>query len=144
MRLGRDSFQAVYGIVATTRLGLRYVDIIDRKRISDDLGRAVAWEGLVKESFLRVPTGLATPDDTHFVSEVTSPMEEGLQTVRFGLVRDEDGLSRFRLDVDRYIEGMVPDAEILERLHPFTDDIFSLFVAAAGPDLAEWMKGGET
>lgn len=146
VQMGVDALTAVFGPVATNRLGLRYVDIIDNERIASDLGRSTSWERLISPRFGAVPAAVADLDGTLFACEIASPTANGeAQTVRYGLIKDGDGRRKFRLDVDRYVEGSIEPTNVVSLLNSFADDIFAVFMAAAGPDLLEWMpeKKGE-
>jgi uncharacterized protein (TIGR04255 family) len=138
-RVGIDALVQVYGPIAPTRLGLRYVNVIDKEQIEKDLGRTTTWPSLISEPFASVPASLADLDGTAFLSEVSSPMPTGAQTVRYGLLPDVDGRLKYRLDVDRYAEAAVNTGDLVELLQLFADDIFSMFVATMGPDLMAWM-----
>ncbi len=143
---GVDALSTVFGPVATNRLGLRYVDIIDDERIASDLGRATSWDRLISPRFGAVPATVADLEGTLFACEIASPTTNGGgQTVRYGLIKDADGRRKFRLDVDRYVEGPIEPEKVVSLLNTFADDIFAVFMAAAGPDLLEWMpeKKGE-
>lgn len=84
---------------------------------------------------------MADGEGTLFACEVASPVASGgAQTVRYGLVKDGDGRRKFRLDVDRYVEGPVEPTAVVPLLSKFADDIFAVFIAAAGPELLEWMS----
>lgn len=138
-QVGLDALMAVYGSIASNRLGLRYVDVVDRERIVADLGRPTSWDRLISPRFGAVPAGVADLEGTLFACEVASPVRAGgAQTVRYGLISD-DGKAKFRLDVDRYVEGTIDPSGIVTRLNSFADDIFTVFMAAAGPDLRAWM-----
>ena len=130
-----------YQPVAPVRFGLRYINAIQRKRIGDDLGRSIPWAALVAERFLQVPTGLADLEDTAFSCEVKSLLMDGGLTVRYGLLPAPDSTElHFRLDFDRFIEAGLDAAAVPAKVKGFCDDIFDLFMAAAGPDLIEWMN----
>lgn len=140
VKIGVDALLNVFGSVSPTRLGLRYVDVIDRELIAKDLGRPTSWERLVSGRFASVPGGVADLEGTLFACEVTSPaIDGGAQTARYGLIKDIDGHAKFRLDVDRYQEDSFDLDTTVPRLNAFADDIFAFFIAAAGPDLLEWM-----
>ena len=140
MEVGIDALLKVYGPVTPTRLGLRYVDVVDKERIEADLGRRTTWQDLISDRFLSVPTGLANLEDTLFACEVVSAMPAGgALTVRHGLVREGDQTVKYRLDADRYVESGIDPTRIVEQLGSFADDLFAVFVAAMGPDLREWM-----
>jgi uncharacterized protein (TIGR04255 family) len=128
----------------TTRLGLRYVNQIDQAQIQSDLGRATTWPQLVSDRFLSAPTGLADLDDaTLFACEVASAFDRGSLVARYGLLRDSlDNRTKFRLDLDRYLDVPFGAGEISGLFTTFSDDIFSLFVTAMGSDLRIWMEGG--
>jgi len=139
-------FSALLGLhssVTTTRLGLRYVNQIDQVQIQSELGRATTWQLLVSDRFLSVPTGLANLDDaTLFACEVASPLDRGALVARYGLLRDgPDARTKFRLDLDRYLDVPFEARDISGLLTSFSDDIFSLFVTAMGSDMRIWMEG---
>lgn len=139
-QVGIDALIDLHAPVVPTRLGLRYVDLIDKEQVEADLGRSTEWARLVSEPFLRVPTGLAGLEGTLFACEVAAPVASGgAMTVRYGLVQDADGRVKYRLDVDRYIEDAVDPKQIGDMLGRFADDIFAVFMAAMGPDLKAWM-----
>jgi uncharacterized protein (TIGR04255 family) len=140
VKVGLDGLSKACGPIALKRLGLRYVDVIDREQIEKDLGRATSWDRLISARFASVPAGIADTNGTLFACEVASPMtSSGAQTVRYGLVKDADTRIKFRLDVDRYREEAVDPGSVVTSLNSFADDIFAVFVSAMGPDLLEWM-----
>jgi hypothetical protein len=141
VQVGLNALNSIYGPIVTTRLGLRYVNVIDRERISGNLGRSTSWAELVAPPFGTVPSGAADLDGTLFACEVASPIAGGgAQSVRYGLIKDTEGPPKFRLDVDRYREGPMEPGNIVASLNAFADDIFAVFMAAAGPDLLAWMS----
>jgi uncharacterized protein (TIGR04255 family) len=140
-KVGIDALVETFGPIVPTRLGLRYVDIIDREQIEKALGRPTSWDALLSERFLSIPTGLADLSDTLFACEVASSVPSGgRQTVRYGLVEDADKRVKYRLDVDRYIEERVEPGALVPLLGAFADDIYAVFAAAMGPALSEWME----
>jgi uncharacterized protein (TIGR04255 family) len=141
---GFGALLGLHSSFTTTRLGLRYVNQIDQTQIQSELGRSTTWQQLVSDRFLSVPTGLAELDDaTLFACEVASPLDRGALVARYGLLRDSsDGRTKFRLDLDRYLDVPFAASEVSGLLATFSDDIFSLFVTAMGPDLRIWMEGG--
>ena len=105
-----------------------------------DLGRQTTWPALISERFLAVPSGLADLEGTLFACEVASSMPSGGgQTVRYGLVEDGDKRLKYRLDVDRYVDGPVEPSKVVDLLGAFADDVFAVFIEAMGPDLKAWM-----
>lgn len=147
----RDRLLADFGIlhgalrdtadpITPVRLGLRYINAIDRAAISDGLGRDVAWDDVVAPELVRVPCGLADLDGTIFGAEVSSAMTRGKMILRYGLIPDDEGTPpRFRLDIDRFLDDQLDPAELADLLLAFTQDIYCVFEAAAGPALREWM-----
>lgn len=136
----------IYAPVSARRIGLRYVNVIDKSKISGDLGREVNWAQLITEKFLTCPEGMVNLENTLFYSEFTSPMPEpllGAMTLRYGLIRASDPVVKFRFDTDRYLEGAFDVSSTSEKITSFADDIFSLFISAAGPELQTWMKAKE-
>jgi uncharacterized protein (TIGR04255 family) len=136
------ALSALFSPVFPVRLGLRYVNIIQRERISHELGRNVTWSDLLTQNFAAVPGGVATLDDaTNFAVELSSPCARGKMTVRYGLLTDgvAKEAQQFRLDTDRYIEDSFDVGEVRRMLAGFSDDIFQVFMTAAGPALLEWM-----
>jgi uncharacterized protein (TIGR04255 family) len=139
-KVGIEALTDTCGPLVPTRLGLRYVNLVDKERVEKDLGRSTTWPALVSERFLAVPTGLPDLEETLFACEVGSTMpSRGGQTVRYGLVEDSDKKVKFRLDVDRHITGAVEPSQLVELLGAFADDAFAVFVSAMGPDLKAWM-----
>jgi uncharacterized protein (TIGR04255 family) len=127
--------------LVTQRLGLRYVNLIDRDQVARDLGlESVAWSGILQPRFCEPPTGLVSAEGSLFACEVTAARDRGAQTLRYGIIRDADGRVKAKVDVDRYLEGQVDTAELKDLLRVFSAEIFSLFMAAAGPDLRRWME----
>jgi uncharacterized protein (TIGR04255 family) len=142
-KVGFDALMKICGPVVPARLGLRYVDVIDKERVEADLGRPTSWSALISEKFLAVPTGLANLDGTLFACEIGSPMPNGGgQTVRYGLVQDADKKLKYRLDVDRYVDAPIDPTKLVELLGTFADDVFAVFIASMGPDLKAWMPEG--
>lgn len=139
VKVGLDALGAIFGPVASKRLGLRYVNIVDREQIAKDLGRPTSWDSLIFERCGAVPAGIADMAGL-FACEVASPtISGGDQTVRYGPIKDADGRAKFRLDVDRYVEGTVDPETVVTLLNSFAADIFAVFMASAGPDLRAWM-----
>lgn len=138
-QLAVEALVELFRPVTATRLGLRYVNLLDRAKIGRDLGRAVDWNDLVSAEFLRLPS-VTDLHDTAFATEITSSADSGAMTVRFGHVRDPDGQFRFRFDTDRYVEGEVDLNQSTDQLKDFSGDIYSIFVAAMGTALREWME----
>ena len=130
----------LYDSVAPIRLGMRYINIIRRDTIARDLGKEVEWSGLVRDGFLTFPGNLATLDRTRFANELTSPLADGEMTLRYGILPNpgNDG-THFRLDIDRYVQAEFDPAQTLGRLNAFSDDIYALFISAAGEVLLKWM-----
>lgn len=132
------------GRVSLTRVGLRYINLLDRELIGRKLGREVAWCDLVTEGFLRLPNDLADLDAMLFISEVRGPVRQtGALTLRHGVLKDADGMSRFRFDMDRYSEATLDLDHVPSLLEEFGRDLFSLFKTAMGPALIEWMTAPE-
>lgn len=143
--LGVDALLRLYAPVQGARLGLRYVNFVDCKAISKDLGRDVGWHEVITERFLAVPSGLAQGEGTLYNIEVSSGMSEGEMTLRYGILRDpRDGAEKFRFDLDRYVDAPFESARVREYLAHFSADMYSVFMDAKGPALEEWMLKGDT
>jgi uncharacterized protein (TIGR04255 family) len=130
----------VYAPITATRFGLRYINVIDKGRISTDLGRAVGWRDLIAPEFLTFPAGIADLADTRFRMELASTMPLGSMTLRYGLLPVASGDIAYLFDVDRFREGSVSLAEVECDLPVFAEDIFRAFCVVRGPTLAEWME----
>jgi len=142
MKLLSEALEQSCGTVAPTRLGLRYVNLIDRLQVGETLGRQVGWEDLVAPQFWAVPGAMSNLQDSTFFAETTSSLPRGQMTLRYGVV-PEPSRQRlcFRLDIDRYLDGGVFEMNEVETLlHSFSNDCFQVFMAAAGPSLLEWMN----
>lgn len=133
------ALRSVYAPISPLRLGLRYVNIVDRQRIGADLGRDLGWQDLVAPDFTRMPCNLANLDGMAFGSELTGELERGRLTLRYGMVPEDGAEPRFRLDIDRFMETDVDVDAIQDTLMAFAADIFSVFISAAGTELLGWM-----
>lgn len=137
-----EALLEVYGFASPTRLGMRYVNMLDRDSISRDLAIPVEWSDLVSERFLRVPGELVDDDGAYYHAEVTAPAADGgAMTLRYGRIPDAKG-DKFRFDIDRYAEQGIEMPQITTLLRSFSDDIYELFVEAMGPVLKRWMSEG--
>jgi uncharacterized protein (TIGR04255 family) len=133
---------AIYAPVRPVRLGLRYVNIIERESLGRDLRRTLTWSDLLTPAFAAVPAGIADLDEgTAFLSEISAPCSRGMMTLRYGVLRDPlRKVAQFRLDTDRYIEGGFTIEEVGALLDGFSSDIFQVFMTAAGESLLHWMR----
>ena len=131
--------------VTPTRLGLRYINLIDRARLARELGRNLAWADVVDGSFLGIPGQLSLDDeDCIFMTEAVAALEPGHMTVRHGLWRaTPDSAPVFRLDVDRYVASGIDLDCMAKTLDGFASDIYNAFTMTAGPALNEWMDSRE-
>ncbi len=135
------AFQESFASVSPSRLGLRYVNVVDREAIRRDLGRAAEWSDLVTGGFLGIPAGLADLVATRFATEISSRMDAGMMTLRYGLIPLPARADLvFRLDIDRYREEALDVSLVPGVIAGFSDDIYRVFRAAAGPALLEWME----
>jgi uncharacterized protein (TIGR04255 family) len=134
------ALQAAYAPVHPVRLGLRYVNHIDRMAIGSFLGRDVSWEALIDPDFFRPPLKLVDMQETLFHTEVSSSLPRGSLTLRFGLVPHAT-TTMFLLDLDRAVGGPIRLDEVQSLLEEFADDIYAVFNSACGPALREWLEG---
>jgi len=142
--LALSALLEVYGKIKNTRLGMRYINLIERERIQNDLNREVEWRDLIHSSYLEMPASVATLEGTKFYSEINSPIEGGALTLRYGLLNtSEDKKLRFVFDLDRYLDEEFPLQSIMEKLRSFADDIYALFETMIGPELKQWMSKQE-
>jgi uncharacterized protein (TIGR04255 family) len=140
-----EALNAVYAPVIPARLGLRYVNLIQLSILKKALERDVTWPEVLSAKFAEVPGGGASLNGgTRFIAEVSSPCERGNMTLRHGLLSNgPEEEPHFRLDVDRYLEGVFSLEEIPLLLKTFSSNIFCMFMTAAGPALLEWMRRPE-
>lgn len=133
-----------YGPVPV-RLGLRYVNVIDQRKLATHFSAEIPWTELLTPAFATVPGGLASIDTTtNYLADVTAPREPGKMTVKYGLLMARGAKEQhFRLDTDRFVEGPVKLEEVSGLLEQFSDDIFQVFTMAAGPKLLEWMEAAQ-
>lgn len=130
----------IYKPIQPTRLGLRYVNFVDREQIAAGLGIGdLAWDELISEDFLKIPGNLADVEGAVFLNEITSSLEPGAMTVRYGLTGRDDR-EVFRIDVDRYLQERFDPADILGLLERFSRDVYSLFIHAVNTRLYDWME----
>jgi uncharacterized protein (TIGR04255 family) len=134
------ALDAAYAPVHPVRLGLRYVNQIDREAIGSFLGRDVGWQELIDPDFFRPPLKLVDLQETRFHTEVTSSLAHGSLTLRFGLVPHAT-TTMFLLDLDRAVGEPIRLQDVQPLLAEFADDIFAVFNSACGPALREWLEG---
>lgn len=141
VKLGLQALAGTHKVVNPTRIGLRFVNAIDKEIISNDLGQPVSWSDLISEDFLAVPKKLASIDDASTYHEITSNIDDGKLILRYGIIRlPGDENPKFRFDVDRYTEGEIPFDQIVEKVSKFNEHALSLFSALVGAKLSEWLK----
>ncbi|MDH5671171.1 MAG: TIGR04255 family protein [Myxococcales bacterium] len=140
VKLVTDSLSSTFQDVSPTRLGLRYVNVVDRDRVAADAGSPAEWSDLIEPSFLQMPAALADLAGTRFANEITSEMPVGAMTLRYGLLPASEDRLGFRLDIDRYHQESFDMADVEALVRAFADDIFQVFMAAAGPSLVDWME----
>lgn len=136
-----NALQEDYAPIIPTRLGLRYINSIDRSLISKDIHREVEWKDIMAHEFWPIPNVLMDIEDTHIFTQLRSTTErDGELVLRYGLLREADGNHRYRFDMDRYFQGSFDLSTLEEKLELFGRDIFCLFRTAMGPALQEWME----
>ncbi|MBU0519816.1 TIGR04255 family protein [bacterium] len=133
-----DALQKVYSPIVPSRLGMRYINEIDKGKISKDFGRALEWKDLIDKEYLKGPISLASLNATLFSHEIRSKVNGGMLTLRYGLVGDIDNPT-FSFDIDRYFEGNFEFGTLDARMHAFADDIFSSYMTIVGDSLKEWL-----
>lgn len=133
----------VFGKVEPTRFGLRYINLVRKEQVGQDLGcRDLSWQDVIRSDFFP-SDGLVDTSNTRFFSEVNSSMSDGRLVLRYGLIGETDREEIFRLDFDRFTESVENTAACADLIDDFAADIFSLFMKAAGPKLLEWMRSQE-
>lgn len=133
-----------YGEVNATRLGVRYINIIDRDQIAKELGvQNIEWEELVDKNYLNFPHDMLDLSKTNSVAEIRSDVDgaEGMLTLKYGLIQNSSSApDQFKFDIDRYINLEGDYSDIASYTEKFTLDIFSLFSTVIGEKLADWME----
>jgi len=143
--LGAKSLEQVFDGFSGHRLGLRYVNIIDKAKISEETTEELNWEDLISAEFLTTPHEIADTANTNFMMELRSNLNdrEGELALRYGLTQNQEGMpDHFRFDIDRYLsqpEGIELQA-VLDHLDSFARDIYSLFNTVVGEKLTKWME----
>lgn len=134
-----QALEELYSPIKTTRLGLRYINVINKRQISSDLGTQVELGDLINKEFLSFPSNIADIDNTFYIDEIDAPCESsGRMSLRYGIVREDS--DNFRLDIDRYCESKIEIKQIRELIEIFALDIYSIFCIAANTRLKDWMK----
>lgn len=126
--------------ISLLRIGVRYVNIIDKNKIAHDLSKNVDWNDVISEDFLNLPA-VADISNANFQTELHSEMDAGIMVLRYGLVQNVlNAPDHFRFDIDRFLmlDGSLDEVE--KELLSFTNDIYSLFVHVIGGTLREWMN----
>lgn len=144
-RAALEALRSVFGHVEAQRLGIRYVNIIDKARISQDLNESLAWEDLISQEFLQRPHEIADLSSTNFMMELRSNLhgKPGSLGLRYGLVQNQTEVpDHFRFDIDRYIERREGQPLDIDRINfdELVQDIFSLFHTVVVGKLSTWMR----
>lgn len=131
----------VCGEINPIRLGVRYINQIQKNKISEEIGKNVEWEDLIKNDFLNMPANIADLSNTSYLMELNSSLEQGGITLRYGLLKEspEDELM-FRFDVDRYLAETFDIADARNLINGFIYDIYCLFTEMRNDALEEWMS----
>lgn len=135
-----ESLLTVFPKIRTKRLGLRYINLLDRAQISGELGTDVDWDSLVGEVLLKA-VGPADLAGATYNAQVSSPIHPGTMTLRHGLFGPQSERPKYRIDIDRYLEREFEVEETADLLNRFSDDCFALFSECAGKLLVQWMEG---
>lgn len=136
-----DVLKSVCGVIQPIRLGVRYINNIQKEKISTDLGKPIDWSHLVKEDFLKMPANIANLNETSYLMELNSTLETGGITLRYGLLSDQpDENVKFRFDVDRYIAKPFDISQSTKMASDFIYDIYCLFTEMRNESLEEWME----
>ena len=56
-KVGIDALMKTCGPVVPTRLGLRYVNVVNKEQVAKDLGRPTTWPRLIPDCSWRSPRG---------------------------------------------------------------------------------------
>lgn len=123
--------------ISSTRLGIRYIDIIDVATVCSVLGEDVTLSDLVQPSYLATP--LTDLVDTKFSYELNSRFAKSSDhmTVRWGCKSET---TQFVLDVDRFRTAPIPADELESLIVEFTGDVFAVFMSAITPRFVEYLE----
>lgn len=140
--LALDALQKVYGSVSIKRLGLRYINVVDKAQLEKDLSEELEWSDLIEQQFLLVPHEVVDLDDSRFLNEITGKFDPGYLTLKYGILADKaaEGRNTFRFDIDRYETGALKTDEIENKIKNFVHDTYSVFALAMGDKLKKWME----
>lgn len=129
-----DSFEPI----DATRIGLRYVNFVEKELIEKDLKKELSWHELIAPDFLHLPRDLVDEKETNFNNEIVSPVADaGKMFLRYGLRHQEQV---FVFDMDRFLESdsfEVSQSTML--LESFSDQCSFLFGRFVTENLAQWM-----
>lgn len=132
--------------ITPERYGVRYINSIDREKISADQKRAVDWSSLVEEKYLSIPGLHTSGDDTRYYCEVNSAMPIGRLIIRYGLLPAQSSQPQgvqpvvFRFDCDRFIDSDIDIDKLDELSLEFSKDIYTAFTDVSGSGLIDWMS----
>jgi uncharacterized protein (TIGR04255 family) len=142
--LGYEALLKIFGSLSITRLGVRYVNVIDKVGIEKDLGLnidSLDWTELIDKSFFKAPNSIVDLFESTFINQIMSSHRNGGNlALRYGLVQSNPQSSiSFRFDIDRFIDNIDDNSPLDATIDIFALDIFSLFHTMAGNKLKEWM-----
>lgn len=134
MQNARTALESIYGPSFYTRIGLRYVNELDLRKLGVEEAN---WNEILNPSFVGIlgATNLATQLGTlvtQAVVDISQHVPESKATLRFGLRRGDDGQSIFFIDSDCYREGSIEGPHVDQTLVLFNGVIGNIFRWAIG------------
>lgn len=138
---GYHIFNEVYGELTPQRLGVRYVNLVDKELISSELQEDVSWDMLIKDSYFHDPLGISQNTGVNIKSQIITPVSTGgFLGLQYGLSQTSSVPDCFVIDLDRFIDGDVDLNTLEKQLYDFAADIYSVFSSMAESKLIEWMS----
>jgi uncharacterized protein (TIGR04255 family) len=142
---GHNALLKIFGTISLKRLGVRYVNVINRSDVEKGLGLdsgSLNWTDVIDSSFFSSPSNIVDLFDSTFMTQMKSNHSNGGELVlRYGLVQSGPSSPvNFRFDIDRFTDDPCDNQPLASTIDLFALDIFSLFHTMMGSKLKEWMS----
>ncbi len=126
LALVAESAQEIYAIPYATRIGLRYINVLDRA-----FGNFHTFEevlNLLRDELTVILRTDVIQSPEMAIHRIQTPVDDDQFTFRYGLVRDIPSSDpQFLLDFDHYVEGEIGLESLLARCEDYHQRIYNAF-----------------
>jgi len=138
----KDRLEGVIGELKPLRVGLRYINHIEKSKIATELNKSdLSWSDLITPDFLIIPNNMEYIENVQSISEIRSSMNNGSMTLKYGMQKNSKNSPIFMLDVDRFVLDSILEIDNFNSLlSNFASDIYQIFRSFSNNQLLTWME----